>query len=266
MRNAGWVLIIGLAAGCTATNNQNANRQALNAGYQSLAGKDYDAAMARASEFLQRQPEGPGSAEALYLEGRVYEQRAQEDATAGHEAQSKSDLQQAKTTYQRALQLGPPARVDALVRAGVANVAYFEEDYSTAMQKWAESYDNIQQPDAKAWILYRIGLCQQRLGRFDQADNSFSVVRHDFPGTEPAQRAGTHYGARAFYVQIGAYTDAANADKMVSNLQSQGYKVGKAVESGGKQAVRVGPAQTYAEAKSLRARLLSSYPGAIIEP
>jgi len=266
MRNAGWVLILGLAAGCTATTNQTTNRQALNAGYQSLAAKDYEGAMARASEYLQRQPEGPGSAEALYLQGRVYEQRAEEDAAAGRETQSKSDLQQAKSTYQRALQLSPSAKVDALIRAGIANVAYFEEDYSTAMQKWAESYDNIQQPDAKAWILYRIGLCQQRLGRFDQADNSFSIVRHDYPGTEPAQRAGTHYGARAFYVQIGAYTDASNADKMVSALQSQGYKVGKTVETCGKQAVRVGPAQTYAEAKSLRARLLFSYPGAMIEP
>lgn len=266
MRNAGWILIIGLLGGCTTTSSRVSNRQALNAGYQSLAAKDYEAAMARASEFLQRQPEGPGSAEALYLQGRVYEQRAEEDASAGREAQSKSDLQQARSTYQRALQLSPSARVDALIRAGIANVAYFEEEYPTAMQKWAESYDNIQQPDAKAWILYRMGLCQQRLGRFDQADNSFSIVRHDYPGTEPAQRAGTHLGARAFYVQVGAYTDAANADKMVSTLQSQGYKVSKAIESGGKQAVRVGPAQTYAEAKSLRARLLPSYPGAMIEP
>jgi tetratricopeptide (TPR) repeat protein len=264
MRNARWTLLVALLAGCTTTNSTT-NRQALNAGYQSLAAKDYEAAMARASEFLQRTPAGPGSAEALYLQGRVYEQRAQ-DAALGREAESKSDLQQAMSTYQRALLLSPPAKVDALVRAGVANVAYFQEDYPTAMQKWAEAYENIQQPDAKAWILYRIGLCQQRLGRFDQADNSFAIVRHDYPGSEPAQRAGTHYGARAFYVQVGAYTDAGNADNMVRTLQSQGFKVGKAIESGGKQAVRVGPAQTYAEAKSLRERLIASYPGALIEP
>lgn len=265
MRNVRWILLVGLLCGCTA-NNPNANRQALNAGYQSLAAKDYEAAMARASEFLQRTPAGPGSAEALYLQGRVYEQRAQDSASAGREAESKADLQQAMSTYQRALQLMPPARVDALLRAGVANVAYFQDDYSTAMLKWAEAYDNIQQPDARAWILYRIGLCQQRLGRFDQADNSFSIVRHDYPGTEPAQRAGTHYGARAFYVQVGAYTDASNADRMIRTLQSQGFKADKAIEQGGKQAVRVGPAQTYVQAKSLRERLLGSYPGALIEP
>lgn len=265
MRNAGWILLVALLGGCAA-NNPNVNRQELNAGYQSLAAKDYEAAMARASEFLQRRPEGPGSAEALYLQGRVHEQRAQDEATAGRDAESKADLQQAMSIYQRALQMSPPARVDALLRAGMANVAYFQEDYSTAMQKWAEAYDNIPQPDAKAWILYRIGLCQQRLGRFDQADNSFSIVRHDYPGTEPAQRAGSHYGARAFFVQVGAYGDATNADKTARALTQQGFKASKAIEPGGKQAVRVGPAGTYAEAKSLRERLLGSYPGALIEP
>lgn len=263
MRNVGWILIVALLAGCVTT-SQNANRRALNAGYQSLAGKDYDAAMAQAGEFLRRQPEGPGSAEALYLEGRVYEQHAQDDAA--RETESRTDLRQARSAYDRALQLSPPAKVDALIRAGIANVAYFEEDYPTAMQKWAEAYDNIQQPDARAWVLYRIGLCQQRMGRFDQADNSFAIVRHDYPGTEPAQRAGSHYGARAFYVQVGAYGDAANADNMVRALQSQGYTVSKAIETGGRQAVRVGPAVTYAQAQSLRQRLLGSYPGAIIEP
>src|SRR5690349_10381096 len=88
MRNAGWVLIIGLLSGCTTTSNRITNRQALNAGYQSLAAKDYEGAMARAGEFLQRQPEGPGSAEAMYLQGRVYEQRAEEDAAAGRDAQA----------------------------------------------------------------------------------------------------------------------------------------------------------------------------------
>ena len=265
MRNAVWILLIGISAGCV-ENTTNANRQNLNAGYQSLAAKDYDAAMARAAEFLHHNPEGPGSAEALYLQGRVYEARAQQDAAASNNSQAHQDLRDAKGAYDRALQSAPPARLDALIRAGIANVAYFEDDYPTAMQKWAEAYDGIQPAEARAWVLYRIGLCQQRLGRFDQADNTFTIVRHDYPGTEPAQRAGSHLGARAFWVQVGAYDQRANADKLVSSLQSQGFRVAKSIEPDGKQAVRVGPANTYSQAKSLKDRLASVYPDAQIEP
>ena len=267
MRNARWILLMALAAGGCAAHNLAESRQELHAGYQALGQQDYDGAMTAAEQFLKDHPNGgPGTPEALYLQGRVYERRAETADAAGHDAEARADLQYARGNYEHALTLNPTQRLEPLLRAGVANVAYFQEDYAAAMQQWAQSYDSLDQAESKAWVLYRIGLCQQRLGLFDKADRTFAQVRQEFPSSVPGQRAAAHMGARAFYVQVGAYAEGANADKTIAALRAQGFPAAKAPEPAGKQAVRVGPAYTYAQAKSLRTRLLGSYPTAMIEP
>jgi tetratricopeptide (TPR) repeat protein len=266
MRNVRWVVLGLLAAGCT-SNNSAQSREQLNAGYAALERQDYNAAIAAAEQFLHEHPNGgPGTAEALYLQGRVFEQRATVEEAEGRQDQAKIDLQAARSTYVHALGLHADPRVMALIHAGVANTAYFQEDYATAMNEWAVAYPGLSQPDAQAWALYRIGICQQRLGRFEQADRNFATVKQDFPGTVPARRAAEHTGARAFYVQVGAYADAANADKIVASLQSQGYRATRIGGPGGRQEVRVGPAFNYADAKALLARLQPGYKDAMIEP
>ena len=267
MRNARWILLSGLLlAGCVSANAVE-SRKELNAGYRALGQNDYESAMRHAEEFLRNNPNsGPGTAEALYLEGRVYEQRALAADAAERAAEARSNLQYARSTYEQALTLKSSPQVSALLHAGVANAAYHQDDLATAMSEWAASYEGLQQPDAKAWVLYRVGLCQQRLGRFEQADNNFASVRQRFPASEAALRAAQHQGARGFYVRIGAFVDAANANKTMASLQSQGFHAVRSAESTGRQMVSVGPANTYAEAKALRARLLGAFPGALIEP
>jgi tetratricopeptide (TPR) repeat protein len=268
MRNAGYVLVavMAVAAGC-GTSATPSGRQQLQAGYQAIDRKDYEGAMRAAEQFLHDNPHNEqGTAEALYLKGRVYEQRAVSEEGAGRQAGAKMDLQTARSTYVRALGLKAEPRVVSLLHAGVANTAYFQDDFNTAMNEWAVAYPGIPQAEAKAWILYRIGVCQQRLGRFDQADRSFAQVRQEFSNSEPAKRAATHQGAKAFYVQVGAFADAANADKTIASLQSQGYRATKFVPQPNRQEVMVGPAYTYADAKVLQGKLLGAYPGAVIEP
>ncbi len=267
MRNASYLVLAGLAVGGCGNSTNQSGRQQLQAGYQAIAHDDYDGAMRAAEQFLHDHPQGGGgTAEALYLEGRVYEHRATTEEAQGRQGEAKMDLQTARSTYVKALSLPSEPRVTALIHAGVANTAYFQDDYSTAMNEWAVAYPQIPQQEAKAWILYRIGVCQQRLGRFDQADRSFAQVRQQFPDSEPVKRAISHQGARAFYVHVGAYSDAAGADKTVASLQSQGFRASKMVPQPNRQEVVVGPAYTYADAKALRGKLVSSYPGAVIEP
>jgi len=262
----GVLLAISLAAGCSDAPTPQ-DRVTLHSGYQALNQRDYDGAMSAAEKFLRNHPPGvPGSAEALYLEGRVYEQRATSNERVGSDTQSKMDLQSARAAYVKALQAPAEPRLVALIHSGVANVAYFQEDYTTAMNEWAVAFPDLSDSEAKAWALYRIGICQQRLGRFDQADNSFNSVRQQFPRSVSAERASLHLGARAFYVQVGAFTDIANANKIAANLQSQGFHAARAVGPSGQTEVRVGPAYTYADAKQLQARLLGGYPTSTIEP
>jgi tetratricopeptide (TPR) repeat protein len=265
MRNA--ILAAGLSlaglmlAGCAP--DPGPAKAELNAGYGAFQSQDYDTALADAEKFLQHTPKGPGSAEAYYLQGRVYEQRAQ---TAGTDSQgAKSDLEAARKAYTSALTVPSAPKVQALIHAGLANIAYHFDDYGTAVREWQVSYAAIEPLEAKAWVLYRIGVCQQRLGWFAQADRSFDMVRANFPASEPAQRAAQHEGATGFYVQVGAYKDFANANRSVSSLKIQGLNA-EVVAQPTEEIVRVGPLPTFAEARSLQIRLIGSYPGAVVVP
>lgn len=240
------------------------SRDRLNQGYQALDAHRYDDAGAAANDYLTKHPAGPGAAEAFYLQGRAYELRA----TESHEAEpaARADLDAARTAYSKGLTLEASPRVKALLHSGRANVAYFQEDYAIAASEWQTAYPNLKDEDAKAWALYRVGLSQQRLGSFKQADDTFTLVQEQYPSSEAAGRATTRIGAKAFYVQIGAYESAAYAQKAVDTLVRAGLPTSSIPEAANRHVVRVGPAATYADAKALRTRVIGEYPQAIILP
>ncbi|MDB5174912.1 MAG: Pseudouridine synthase [Phycisphaerales bacterium] len=255
------LLFLMVVPGCVDT----AARQQVLDGSSSLKSGDYDGALQRADTYLQKYPNGPDAAEAYYLRGRAYEQRAQEPRYSPTPAQARANFAAAREAYNRGLALRPPPVVQADLHAQIANIAYYEEDYNTAAREWQTAYQNAQPDTVKAPILYRIGLCQQRLGRFNEADRSFAIVRQQYPDTEAAGKAGSRMGARAFYVQVGVFADVTNAEKAAIALRQQGFATSRAVDAG-RQIVRVGPMATYAEARDTKTRLGALYPGAIIQP
>ena len=253
-------------AGC-ASNEKGADgvsrREELASGYTAFEQRRYDEAIAAAERVLAADSVGPGSAEALYLQGRVHEQKALEASSPNN---AREQLRTARSVYQRALASKPPQPLEAYLRAGLANTSYFLEDYGTAAREWAAAYPHINDHDAKAWVLYRAGLSEQRLGRFSQADRHFAEVQQLFGGTEQARRAATHQGAAGFYVQVGTFANNANADHTAGMLKAQGYSPVKATDPSGRQSIAVGPVTSYQQAKSLRERLAAQYPGAVIVP
>ena len=275
MRNAGrwgslrflWLLtLVGTGGvGCASKDaaNRPDRRQELAAGYMAFEQQRYDDAIAAAERVLAEDSVGPGSAEALYLEGRVHEAKAKDASTP---ALAREQLRTARGVYQRALASKPPQPLEAYLRAGLANVSYFLEDYPTAAREWAAAYPQVNDPDAKAWVLYRAGLSEQRQGRFQQADRHFAEVQQLFPGSEQARRASAHLGAAGFYVQVGTFANHANADHTAGMLKAQGYAPVKATDPSGRQTIAVGPLTSFAQAKALRDRLTAQYPGAVIVP
>src|SRR5690349_2245993 len=161
------LVVLTIASGCADV----ATRDNLRAGYGALEAKQYDAAVQHADEQITRTPQGPGSAEALYLKGRALEAKA---SPGGNSTNPDADWQAARAAYVDALQLNPGPDLEAHIRAGVANVAYFQNDYATALGQWSAAYDKIRDEETNAWILYRIGVCQQRLNQFDAADKTFA--------------------------------------------------------------------------------------------
>ncbi len=247
-----------IAGGCSSDGEAREN---LASGYQALESKNYDSAMSAADQQLSKALGGPGSAEALYLRGRALEQRQ-----AGSPQQSKSDWQAARAAYQEALGQKPSPQLEAHIRAGLANVAYFQDDYATAMREWATAYERLDDPDAKSWVLYRLGLCHQRTGNFAQADKLFAQVQQEYPNTLPAQRAREHQGARAFTVQLATYSDPKTAEQALMLLRRDGVNATSVVDPRGRTVVRVGPLPTYPQAVSVKQRYAERYPDALVLP
>jgi TolA-binding protein len=252
------MLILLSLLGC---NNDNQAKQELNEGYSSLDARQYDQAISQADAFLQHTPAGPGSAEALYLKGRALEQKP-----ASSVSESRSNLQSAREAYIDALQKNPSPQLDAYIYTSMANVAYSQDDYAVAATEWTIAYGKLNDPSIQPWVMYRIGLCRQRLGAFADADEVFTMVQENYPNTPAAQRALEHQGVRGFSVQMATFATGSTADNAILTLRSQGVLANKKLDSRGRSIVMVGPLPSYQQAQSVKLRYASTYPNAIILP
>ena len=253
--------------GQAAINQKPLNRkdaeQVLNQAYAAFDAKQYDAAMQGADRVLVGNRDGAGAAEAHYLRGRVFEERA---IQATDPVATKTSLVYARSAYNAALGARPSAEVEGRAHAGIANVAYFQDDYATAIAEYTAAFNKLTDPTSKAWALYRVALSQQRFGNFDEADQTFAKVQQGFQSSEPAKRAGQHQGARGFQVQVGTYGTPANAQNTVAALRADGVIGTQQTDPNGRMVVRVGPVPTYDQARALKARLAAKYPDALIIP
>ena len=265
-KSSTMALILGLAvtpwlAGCM----DGPSHAIINRGYGELNSRQYDQADSDADEFLRAHPDGSGTAEAWYLKGRVAEAKAQDPAAAKTPVDQREWLERAKDAYLTGLRVAAPSAVRAQLHSGVANVDYYQEDYAGALREWQASYENIPNEDNKAWVLYQIGRCQQRLGMFEKADKTFADVERYYPGTEQAARAAKRIGMNSFYVEVSGYLDTARAEKAAADLRSLTLPASRTVNAG-EQIVRIGPLATYSDAKAIQMRISKEYPKAIISP
>jgi outer membrane protein assembly factor BamD (BamD/ComL family) len=235
----------------------------LGEGYLALENQQYNEAIAKADAVLASAPHGEGTPEALYLKGRSFEGK---NAAGVTEDEAKANLQAAREAYIKALGENPKQPLNAYIRTSLGNVAYFQDDYSTAISQFSTAYGNLDRDDLKAWALYRTGLSQQRQGQFAEADKTFAAVEQGHPNSLPAQRAREHQGARAFYVQLATFAQPPSADKAVADLKKQGVAAARIDGPEGRAYLRVGPIASYNQALYTRSRFLSKYPDALIIP
>src|SRR4051812_38549785 len=120
-----WLSLAAALAGCAPRDRsaaaQPTRQQELAGAYSAFEQRQYDQAIAAADRVLSEDSVGPGSAEALYLKGRVEEQKAKE---AGNTSQARDHLREARAVYQRALAIKPAQPLEAYLRAGLANASY----------------------------------------------------------------------------------------------------------------------------------------------
>jgi tetratricopeptide (TPR) repeat protein len=215
-----------------------------------------------ADAYLKEQPNGPAAADAYYLRGRALEERATRDVSG-----AQRDSAEAYNCYSQALTQKPRPALEGLIHIGMGNVLYFQDRYSAALTELAAGYEKAERDTDKAWALYRMGLCEQRMARWAEADKDFVAVQQQFPDTAPALRSREHQGATAFWVQVGTYANPAAADAVMTDLKKQGQPAQRFVDtSRNAQVVRVGPFNTYDAAMVTKQRVWGKYRDTIIVP
>jgi tetratricopeptide (TPR) repeat protein len=228
------------------------SRQALAAGEQALAAQQYDQAI-RDADSVVAMGNPNWLAKANYLRGRALEASA---VTA-------PQLERARQTYALALTQHPSKTVEAQLHGHLGNVCFYQDDYATALQQFTLANAQLQPPDEK--VLYLIGVCQQRLGRFVDADRTFQQVQQQYPGSDPAGWAKTLEGARGFYVQVGAFSNDADAQRAAAAVASVGAIPTKTMHND-LTIIRTVDVRSWESAMELRARLIAQYPDAQVKP
>jgi tetratricopeptide (TPR) repeat protein len=252
------LLIAITAIGCGP--DQKAKKD-LEESYLALESGRGDDAIMHAQYLLDRSPTGPGTAEALYVQGQAYEKRV-----ASSQQEARANLQTAEHFYSEAFAHQPSRQLEAYLHSALANVSYFQDDYVTALREWTTAYESLEDKDVKSWVLYRVGLCHQRMGNFNEADQILVAVQEKYPDTIPAQRAKEKYGAKAFSVQLATFANATAADGVINSLRQDGTSAARRSDPKGHVVVFVGPVSSYQQALSLKARYATKYPDAVIVP
>jgi len=266
MRNYQLLLAAGflamfLADGC----QTQQTRKVLESGNAQLEDKQFDQALTSANQVIlsDEHLEPVALATALYLRGRVYEDRPKNDTAA-----AARDIQLARDDYLKALQNNPDRLLEGRLHAGIANVAFNQDDYLTALNEWKNAGGMLEKPEDQALTLFKIGRTNQRLGRWADADQAFISVQQQVPGTALAKRAAQLQGARKFYVRVATFRSANDADLAVGNLRGHGLAAARTgdVATPQLQILRIGPLDNYRQAMSMKRQAAAFYPDAIIEP
>lgn len=252
------VLVLALSSGCA--NQPKATE--LDQARDALVTRDFDTAQSSAETYLARNPTGTRVAEAHYLKGRALEDRPAPTAQA-----ARDNLQNARAAYIAALKANPTdTTLEGLIRASLADVAYWQEDFAVAADQGLAAYPLLTDDTTRAWTLYRAAVSQQRAGQFDQADRTLAMVQQNHPGTEPAQRAASRVGVRGFNVQVATFMNPGSADAAVASLSKQGMAAFKKPAAANRIVVMVGPYASYQQAAGVRLKVATTYPDALIVP
>jgi tetratricopeptide (TPR) repeat protein len=248
-----------LVTGCAS--NQQAQDQ-LEAGNKALAASDYDSAIRDADNVLSTGSSDYAAA-ADYLRGLAIINRM--DVQKPDAVTAQRELEIARGAFIAGLAQPCSPELAARLHAQLGFVEYFQDEYAPALRDLSAALPGLKQPAWKQYVLYRMGVCQQRLGRFEDADATFLRVQTEYPGTEIAHRAQARHGVRGFYVQIGVFSQQSDIDKAARTIDDVG-SVALRTQDKGMTVLRTADVPSFEQAAQLKSRLAYAYPDALVMP
>lgn len=210
-------------------------------------------AIVRADRFLLSYNGTNAAGEAYYLRGLAHARRRERDL--------------ARRDFEQALQRAHRKDLAPLTQVALGNLDFEQWKLGTAAEHYRVAVEQLPNEPPKDLVLYRLGLCEARLGHWAQARNWFSQVMHLFSHSAVEPAARRYAAADAFTVQCGAYSDWRNADRQVRMLKERNLPAERRMDSHGRyHLVQVGRYPRYQEARTALAKVRGLVPTAIIVP
>jgi len=252
----GFLIFAVLIASCTGSPQ---SRQDLNSGKQALDSGQNDDAIRDADAVISSN-DAPALAEAYYIRGYAIETRPKPDNAA-----ATRDFGMARESYTRGLNCDPRPAIAGRLHVQLGNVCYYQEDYSAAIPELNAAFNLLDVSQPRDLVLYHIGICEQRLGRFEDADRTFLRVQQNYSASAYAAPAKAHQGIRGFYVQLGAYSQPRDIEAAARAVAAAGSAPLKVSEKG-LTVIRTADVPSYGQAQQLREHLARQYPDARVMP
>lgn len=204
---AAGVLVL---AGCSGLTEQQ--RAWLAEGRQAFEQQRYTRAVQQLSRFLDEVAGKPETTEALYV-------RAMSHAKSGQRAQAYNDLQRCVATS-----TNPDVAWRAQVVLGT--LSFEDERWDAAGQAYGAAAKTMPPVPPMDAVLFRIGQCYERTGRWTEAQGSYRALVDHFPVgvNAAAARRRIQLNADHFAVQCGVFSRRENADRLRMDLKANGLE------------------------------------------
>ena len=206
------VVLTCLLSGCAGSGLTTAQQADLDQGLACYERNDYGRALAQLDRFLGEVEEGPEVAQALYIRGLC-------NAQLGRRSSAYADLH-------RCAEL--PTDTDIAWRNYIVlGTLYFEDEkWVQAAQSLRAAADRMPNAPPKDFVLFRLGLCHERMGQWQAALGFFGEIPRLFTSGAYLKAAQRRLRIKASHhaVQCGAFGEKANAQKLVTDLEQQGLE------------------------------------------
>ncbi len=226
-------------------------------GERAFQSRDYDAAIGQLTAYLNESRSQPETGRALYVRGMAL-------ALDNQRAAAYEDLQRAARDPS-----DPQVRWRAQAVLGV--LRFEDQEWAEAAQALGGAVGSMPAGPPMDGLLFRLGLCQERLGRWGEAQAQFRRIVSQFASGTYAGLAQRRVDLKAdhFAVQCGAFAQVQNASAQAAQLQRSGLTAQVRRDTRGGAApyvVFVGHYGTYAEALDALGRVRAVVSDAVLWP
>lgn len=208
--SAACLLAVLAVTGCqSVTAEQRAWLDSGKAAYQS---DNYDRALSDLTRFINAVPDQPETSEAQYI-------RALSLLKLGRRLD-------ARTEFARCAETAADRDVRWRAYTTLGTIDYEDHQWTNAARSYAAALEIAPPADAVPIVLFRLGVCYERIGRWSDAPPAYQRIVDEFPQSSVAEAARRRLELRAshFAVQCGVFSSESNAMNETQRLRAEGLQ------------------------------------------